>query len=672
MAVESVLSEGYQPSRNARTAAVARLRILSAPAATALTGLAFLIFIGWFSYVVLARHAALESNAADLGYYSQAAWNTAQGRPFRTTLMEAMVVRIPADVDPATLRDPGSLLAFHVEPIFFVIGLFYRVWPGTETLLLIQVAGVAAGAWAVHRVAARSLGSVWAGPAFATAYLLAPPIHWALLSDFHPTVVGAGALAFVYDFALGNPAPVTRTGLLGRLASLARRWDLGLFLAAVLALSAREDVALVVLPIALFRLIRGPRRWAGGLLCAGAAAWLAVCALVILPAHGTNGPSPYVYRYGHLGGDVETIIRTVLTQPLRVLGLLFRPEADRFLSGAVAMTGGLWIFAPLAILPALPIWSMNTLSTWPWMASGEAHYAILIMPPLFIAAAIGAGRIARLLGRIRLPGRFLVAGWILLSAVLWTRVDGLTFLRPDYAPPAVSAHDRLLPSFAALIPPDAPVSASTTIYPHLSSREKIYLYPTVRDAEFILVDISAPSFPTTTPDQYWRLWTAVEQGPFGVLAAADGYLLLQRGGGQKYFPRELLSFAVKDAPAPVPPGQLSGTGPVPYRVRWHTTHAGPDRVVRISTDWATRDPLPDRQIPVAWAHVKGGISDLGAEAPGLWWIQTLPLESGRQLRIDFPDLAADQVKSLEIGPLGGPTREILLTGSPSGEVVLTP
>ena len=102
------------------------------------------VFAGWFAFLALERHAALETNAEDLGFHDQAVWNTLQGRPFQMSLYVNMVV--PTDIDPATLKRPDSLLAFHVEPLLLPISLLYRWWPGAETLLIVQAFGAALGA----------------------------------------------------------------------------------------------------------------------------------------------------------------------------------------------------------------------------------------------------------------------------------------------------------------------------------------------------------------------------------------------------------------------------------------------------------------------------------------------------------------------------------------------
>ena len=46
-----------------------------------------------------------------------------------------------------------------------------------------------------------------------------------------------------------------------------------------------------------------------------------------------------------------------------------------------------------------------------------------------------------------------------------------------------------------IIPATAAVSAQTTLAPHLSNREKIYLFPEILDAEFIIVDSRLNTYP---------------------------------------------------------------------------------------------------------------------------------------------------------------------------------
>src|SRR5690606_10963968 len=57
---------------------------------------------------------------------------------------------------------------------------------------------------------------------------------------------------------------------------------------------------------------------------------------------------------------------------------------------------------------------------------------------------------------------------------------------------AVGAHARTAARAVALVPDDAVVSAGNTMGAHLSERERIYMFPVVRDAGWIVVDETRP------------------------------------------------------------------------------------------------------------------------------------------------------------------------------------
>ncbi|MDX1524133.1 MAG: DUF2079 domain-containing protein, partial [Anaerolineae bacterium] len=89
--------------------------------------------------------------------------------------------------------------------------------------------------------------------------------------------------------------------------------------------------------------------------------------------------------------------------------------------------------------------------------------------------------------------------------------------------------DRLAHTFMAQIPPDAPLSAQGKLYPHLSNRTIAYQLPDVNEAEYVFVDVTAGTWPVHPNDLHYRVQELLNSGEFGVLDAADGYLLLRRG-----------------------------------------------------------------------------------------------------------------------------------------------
>lgn len=158
--------------------------------------LAVLAYAGFYGWLAVRRHEAYQSSAMDLGYTVQALWNTAQGRLLSFSTFE----NAPVDLLLERFRRGDILLAYHVEPLLLPFSLLYRVGGGTTALLWLQAALVGTGALPIVWLARRRLGSDFAGTGFALAYLLAPAVEGATLSDFHAVTLTAALLAFALYF----------------------------------------------------------------------------------------------------------------------------------------------------------------------------------------------------------------------------------------------------------------------------------------------------------------------------------------------------------------------------------------------------------------------------------------------------------------------------------------
>ena len=113
--------------------------------------------------------------------------------------------------------------------------------------------------------------------------------------------------------------------------------------------------------------------------------------------------------------------------------------------------------------------------------------------------------------------------------------------RAPAAWPVVTAHDRLLARFAAQIPPGEPLSTTADLYPHVSHRALLYQFPEVGEARWVLVDVAGTTdrHPAAIHDQ---LQVMVGQG-WGVVDAADGYLLLGKDRASATLPDAFYDFA---------------------------------------------------------------------------------------------------------------------------------
>ena len=81
-----------------------------------------------FAAYSIARHAAFNSKAYDLGLHAQVFWNTSQGRLFASSI------------------EVKNYLGDHVSPIILLLAPIYRLWPDPAWLLILQAVALASGA----------------------------------------------------------------------------------------------------------------------------------------------------------------------------------------------------------------------------------------------------------------------------------------------------------------------------------------------------------------------------------------------------------------------------------------------------------------------------------------------------------------------------------------------
>jgi len=199
---------------------------------------------------------------------------------------------------------------------------------------------------------------------------------------------------------------------------------------------------------------------------------------------------------------------------------------------------------------------MNVFSTWSWTYSEGAHYSASIVPFVIVSGIYGLGFLARQFSeRWGVPHRRAVNGLaalvLLISGYHHYRI-GISPLARGFHPPRITPHHRLAREFMALIPADAPLSAQSSLYPHLAHREKAYFFPAVNDAEYIFLDVTSPPYPIAVEKLHWEVQKLLKSQEFGALAAWDGYLLLKKGLSENLetdLPDEFYTFARADEEA---------------------------------------------------------------------------------------------------------------------------
>jgi uncharacterized membrane protein len=425
-----------------------------------------------FAALSILRQRAFATGRFDLGNMVQAVWWTAHGHPLQMTNLHGQQI---------------SRLAAHVDPILAVFGPLWWIWPSPDLLLVTQALAVAAGAWPVFLLARKHLESSRAALGFALAYLLYPATGWLTLNEFHPVALATPLLLFAFWY-LDND----------------RLLPFALF--AVAAAACKEEIGLVVAGFGLWYALAKRRRVEGAAIAVLGVAWSAIAIAVVIPHFHTAGESDFYGRYSEVGGSAAGIVKTAFTDPVRLLDAAFSARDLHYLLDLVAPLAALCLLAPVALIAAVPELAINLLSATPTQTSIHFHYTAGLIPPLVIAAVLGAKRLTRW----TVP----VAIAVVVAAVLgnyrlgpitgWRHVPGGAHFQATAA--RVTDHDRIAARALTLIPKSAVVSATNTLGAHLSARRRVLSFPFVQDATWIAADETQPGY----ADRYAPLPTAIQ------------------------------------------------------------------------------------------------------------------------------------------------------------------
>lgn len=469
------------------------------------TGIAFVLLMAaayalFMSAVTLARHNTFGTYAFDLGIHTQAlATIASRGYP------------------AVTLYGPEAVNQFgdHFAPIFYLLTPLSILFRDARALLVVQTLLLASAAVPVYLLARSKLASQALALALAAAYLLFPALHGVNTFDFHEIALAVPLLLWsLYCLETG-------------------RFRLfGLFLA--LALATKEEVALTGVAIGLYILLirREPRR--GALVMVLSAAYFVLVTAVLMPALGGGAD---VGRFEGLAvdgfGGFAGVAMTLFTNPVYSFSYVFLdPDKLLFLAQLLLPLLGIPLLAGAGPwIVALPGFATLLLSSYRPQYLLDTHYSAIVIPSLFFLAALGLARMERR----RRPAALPLAAALLAASLLMNWQYGWLGGKLFHGIPQPTERQHAIAALIDAIPPDASVSTLSRFVPHLASREQIYLYPTVNDADYILFDaaLDADFFPLISRDPRGeaieRLLPFIASGEYGLAGGQDGVLLLQRG-----------------------------------------------------------------------------------------------------------------------------------------------
>jgi uncharacterized membrane protein len=410
-------------------------------------GVILLITLWWawrFSQLVIIRQNRFGSVDFDSGIFGQAAWLAAHASQFDT------VRGLP-------------LYGHHATFGFYLFAPVYWLgFDGVTVMNVTQVLACAAVPLVVYWLARRLDLQPWIACLAGFVCLAHFSMSWIAQELFHPEVFAIAPILAAYGFAIRNQTKPY--------------WLLILF-----AIIWKEDVALAVIGLGVVFVIQGKgeagkaQRRLGLYTVAFAAIWFVLATQVLLPHFSPTGKAFYAEGfYGDLGNNFTSVAGSFVSHPSRAIRHLSNANLVGYLRNLWAPFGFVNLLAPVTLLIAIPQVLANLLSINNFTWSLRFHY---------IAIPLAASMLGFVLGLKSLRGNWRVfAAGVALAASLGTALSwGVgpysTNYKSGYWPLSTPANDAQIKHALSLIPPNASVSASYHLVPHLTERKSIFSFP---------------------------------------------------------------------------------------------------------------------------------------------------------------------------------------------------
>ena len=469
--------------------------------------LTIVVFGAIYSLISLVNHYLFRTYALDLGAYNNALYDYAH---FRWNY--GLVFKANAD---NLLADHFDLYRVIFSPVIYLFG--------TYTLLIVQILAVLLGGMGIYRYFRIAFDSETLPLIAMIHFYLFFGIFSAVSFDYHSNVVAAMLLPwFFYFFRKGHFA---RSALL-------------LFL----MLISKENISfwMVFVCGGLILEYRKDRRRSAYLLTFSVLSLIYFITVTqfLMPAISRTGTYLH-FHYSVLGSDMKEAIVFLLSHPIESIRLLFvnhsgNPAGDFvkaethlfvFFSGLVFL-----FFRPSFLIMLIPVYFQKMFNDNYLIWSIDAQYSIEYAPVLTLGAFTFIGSLSRrkrklFFGLLAVAGSLAVTIRLMDNTVIYTNKAKIRFYKSEHYQreyDVAAVHEQI-----RAIPKDAAVSAQSPFLPHLSLRDKVYQFPSIRDAQYIVLSEREEPYPLDSAGFGRVAGSLVSSGRWEMVYSRDGFIILR-------------------------------------------------------------------------------------------------------------------------------------------------
>ena len=501
--------------------------------------------------ITLHRHYTFYSSY-DQGIFNQVFWNNLHGRFFQSSLSSQLSTNVVhgGEVPEVYYHRLGQ----HFTPALLLWLPIYKFFPYPATLSVLLVTFVTLAGLVLYKLARLYTEPYVAGMITASFYC-ANAIFGPTLGNFHDI---SQIPLFVFTLLL----------------AMEKRWWWLFWIMAIFILAVREDSGITLFGIGVYMMLskRYPREGLG--VCALSFGYILLLTNLIMPIFSEDISKRFMLeRFGqYVDGDQATtleIIWAMVSQPKLLLQELFSPfdRTINYILGQIlpfafipAIAPAAWMIAGFPFLKLLLGKGFSVLAI-------SIRYAMSVVPGLCYGTILWWGgkgiknfyqteencQPRRLSKGFRRFWMFCLSLTLIFALVDSPANQALYFIFPDSIRPWVHVslpqqwqRSQEIRSLMAKIPPEASVSTTTQIVPHLSGRRAIIRLPGLEfrddNQEVVTVDFALADL--------WRLQQyqvafkhdrnrlgditrkideVTSAGEYGIVGFKNGVVLLQKG-----------------------------------------------------------------------------------------------------------------------------------------------
>ena len=476
----------------------------------------FLFFAIIYSLISIVNHYNFRTGSLDLGMFNHALY-------LFSHFKEAFFTLDARGAEVKYLGDHFSPITILFSPISYILGSY--------TLLIIQIASIIFGGLGIYKYAKLYFDKDLIPILLLIHFFSIWGIYSALSYDFHTNVVASMLVPWLF-------------------LSYKKENHLSFLIFYVLILIAKENMAIWLIFI-MIGLVVDKQVSSNGKakelfkfeipLIVFSAIYSFIVLEKIMPAMRGEG-FDQLSRYSHLGNGVTEIIRTLFTNPQYVFSLLFEnPEVGNNLFGykselhfMILVSGGFVLFnKPQYLIMLLPIYGQKLLSGNSGMWGINDQYSIEFVPIISVCL------IHFLLNFKKSKTQ---KAWLIVVLVSTVMFSGIKLERRQFGwffRTRVAFYDKkhyesnlnLKEIYSELsnLPSNAALSVSPNIGPHVAFRDKLYHFPIIKDADYIVVFSNKRStWPLSIEAFHKKISEIKEAGEFEVAYDENDLLIFKR------------------------------------------------------------------------------------------------------------------------------------------------